>query len=60
VFVIACALAGLQGVRQAHYIRYVGPESYSVVQSLTRAASTMREARRLLGEEGTHTLAAIG
>jgi branched-chain amino acid transport system permease protein len=34
VFVIACALAGLQGVLLAHYIRYVGPESYSVVQSL--------------------------
>jgi branched-chain amino acid transport system permease protein len=34
VFVIACALAGLQGVLQAHYVRYVGPESYSVVQSL--------------------------
>ena len=34
VFVIACALAGMQGVLQAHYIRYVGPESYSVVQSL--------------------------
>lgn len=34
VFVIACALSGLAGVLQAHYIRYVGPESFSVVQSL--------------------------
>jgi branched-chain amino acid transport system permease protein len=34
VFVIACALAGMAGALQAHYIRYVGPESYSVVQSL--------------------------
>jgi branched-chain amino acid transport system permease protein len=33
-FVIACALAGMQGSLQAHYIRYVGPESYSIVQSL--------------------------
>ena len=34
VFVIACALAGAQGALTAHYIRYVGPESFSVVQSL--------------------------
>jgi branched-chain amino acid transport system permease protein len=34
VFIIACALAGLAGALQAHYIRYVGPESYSIVQSL--------------------------
>jgi branched-chain amino acid transport system permease protein len=34
VFVIACAMAGVAGVLQAHYIRYVGPESYSIVQSL--------------------------
>ena len=34
VFIIACALAGLSGALQAHYIRYVGPESFSVVQSL--------------------------
>jgi branched-chain amino acid transport system permease protein len=34
VFIIACALAGMQGALQAHYIRYVGPESFSVVQSL--------------------------
>jgi branched-chain amino acid transport system permease protein len=34
VFVIACALAGVQGALMAHYIRYVGPESLSVVQSL--------------------------
>jgi branched-chain amino acid transport system permease protein len=34
VFVIACAMAGVAGVLQAHYIRYVGPEGYSVVQSL--------------------------
>ena len=34
VFVIACALAGMQGALTAHFIRYVGPESYSVVQSL--------------------------
>ncbi|MEJ0068239.1 MAG: branched-chain amino acid ABC transporter permease [Pseudomonadota bacterium] len=34
VFVIACAMAGLAGVLQAHYIRYVGPEGYSIVQSL--------------------------
>ena len=33
VFVIACALAGLQGVLKAHYIRYIGPESYSVRRS---------------------------
>jgi len=34
VFVIACALAGMQGALLAHYIRYVGPESFSIVQSL--------------------------
>jgi branched-chain amino acid transport system permease protein len=34
VFIIACALAGMAGALQAHFIRYVGPESYSVVQSL--------------------------
>jgi len=34
VFIIACALAGVAGALQAHYIRYVGPESYSIVQSL--------------------------
>ncbi len=34
VFVIACAMAGVSGVLQAHYIRYVGPEGFSVVQSL--------------------------
>jgi len=34
VFVIACAMAGVAGVLQAHYIRYVGPEGYSIVQSL--------------------------
>jgi branched-chain amino acid transport system permease protein len=34
VFILACALVGVQGALQAHYIRYVGPESYSIVQSL--------------------------
>jgi branched-chain amino acid transport system permease protein len=34
VFIIACALAGMAGSLQAHFIRYVGPESYSIVQSL--------------------------
>jgi hypothetical protein len=34
VFVVACALAGMTGALQAHYIRYVGPEGYSIVQSL--------------------------
>ena len=34
VFVIACTMAGIAGVLQAHYIRYVGPEGYSIVQSL--------------------------
>ncbi len=34
VFVIACAMAGVAGVLQAHYIRYVGPEGFSIVQSL--------------------------
>src|SRR5262249_44816461 len=34
VFVIACAMAGGAGGLQAHYTRYVGPEGYSVVQSL--------------------------
>jgi branched-chain amino acid transport system permease protein len=38
VFIIACALAGAAGALQAHYIRYVGPESYSVVQSLNLVA----------------------
>jgi branched-chain amino acid transport system permease protein len=38
VFIIACALAGVAGALQAHYIRYVGPESYSVVQSLNLVA----------------------
>ncbi len=34
VFVIACAMAGVAGVLQAHFIRYVGPEGFSIVQSL--------------------------
>lgn len=34
VFVIACALVGAEGALLAHYIRYVGPEGFSVVQSL--------------------------
>lgn len=34
VFVIACGLVGIQGALQAHFTRYVGPESYSIVQSL--------------------------
>jgi len=34
VFVIACAMAGVAGVLQGHFIRYVGPEGFSVVQSL--------------------------
>lgn len=35
VFVIACALAGMMGSLQAHYIKFVGPEAYSGFQSLT-------------------------
>ena len=34
VFIIACALAGMAGCLQAHYIRFVGPEAYSGFQSL--------------------------
>lgn len=34
VFVIACALAGMQGSLMAHFIRYIGPESFATVQSL--------------------------
>ena len=34
VFVIACALAGMTGSLQAHYISFVGPEAYSGFQSL--------------------------
>jgi len=34
VFIIACALAGMTGSLQAHYIRFVGPEAYSGFQSL--------------------------
>jgi len=34
VFVLACALAGMAGSLQAHYIRFVGPEAYSGFQSL--------------------------
>jgi branched-chain amino acid transport system permease protein len=34
VFVIACALAGMTGSLQAHYIKFVGPEAYSGFQSL--------------------------
>ena len=34
VFVIACALAGMAGSLQAHYIKFVGPEAYSGFQSL--------------------------
>jgi branched-chain amino acid transport system permease protein len=33
-FIIACALAGMAGSLQAHYIRFVGPEAYSGFQSL--------------------------
>ncbi len=34
VFVIACALAGMQGSLMAHYVRYIGPDSFGGVQSL--------------------------
>jgi branched-chain amino acid transport system permease protein len=34
VFVIACALAGMTGSLQGHYIKFVGPDSYSGFQSL--------------------------
>jgi branched-chain amino acid transport system permease protein len=34
VFVIACALAGMAGSLQAHYIKFVGPDAYSGFQSL--------------------------
>lgn len=34
VFVMACTLVGIQGALQAHYTRYVGPESYAIIQSL--------------------------
>jgi branched-chain amino acid transport system permease protein len=34
VFIIACALAGMTGSLQAHYIKFVGPEAYSGFQSL--------------------------
>jgi branched-chain amino acid transport system permease protein len=34
VFIIACALAGMAGSLQAHYIKFVGPEAYSGFQSL--------------------------
>ena len=34
VFILACALAGMAGSLQAHYIRFVGPEAYSGFQSL--------------------------
>jgi branched-chain amino acid transport system permease protein len=34
VFIIACALAGMTGALQAHYIKFVGPEAYSGFQSL--------------------------
>jgi branched-chain amino acid transport system permease protein len=34
VFVIACALAGMQGSLMAHYNKVISPESYAGVQSL--------------------------
>jgi branched-chain amino acid transport system permease protein len=34
VFIIACALAGMAGSLQGHYIRFVGPDAYSGFQSL--------------------------
>ena len=34
VFIMACTLVGIQGALQAHYTRYVGPESYAIIQSL--------------------------
>src|SRR5690242_6220185 len=34
VFIIACALAGMAGSLQAHYLKFVGPEAYSGFQSL--------------------------
>lgn len=34
VFVIACALAGMMGSLQAHYIKFVGPDAYTGFQSL--------------------------
>jgi branched-chain amino acid transport system permease protein len=34
VFIIACALAGMTGSLQAHYIKFVGPDAYSGFQSL--------------------------
>lgn len=34
VFVIACALVGLQGALHAHYARYISPTNYSGLESL--------------------------
>ncbi|HZS83314.1 MAG TPA: branched-chain amino acid ABC transporter permease [Stellaceae bacterium] len=34
VFVVACALAGVQGVLQAHYLRLIDPTTFSIVESL--------------------------
>ncbi len=34
VFVLGCGLAGIAGALQAHYVRYIDPTSFSMVQSL--------------------------
>jgi branched-chain amino acid transport system permease protein len=34
IFAIACALAGVEGVVQAHYVRYLEPQSFGVIASL--------------------------
>jgi branched-chain amino acid transport system permease protein len=34
VFVIACGIVGIAGALQAHFVRYIDPTSFSLVQSL--------------------------
>jgi branched-chain amino acid transport system permease protein len=34
IFAIACALIGIEGVVQAHYVRYLEPQSFGVIASL--------------------------
>jgi branched-chain amino acid transport system permease protein len=41
IFVIACGFNGLQGVLHAHYVRYIEPITYGVLESLNMAVANI-------------------
>ena len=57
VFVIACALAGMTGSLQAHYIKFVGPDAYSGFQSLNLVVmNVIGGMSSLIGAHARHRL----